>query len=60
MILPSNLVWLNGIAKLYAFEGEGSKWQNENLDLDTSDKLLVRGFVLTENLELKRIFEHTS
>ena len=38
----------------------GSKWQNENLDLDTSDKLLVRGFVLIENLELKRIFEHTS
>ena len=28
MILSSNLVWLDDIAKLWAFEVEGSKWQN--------------------------------
>ena len=26
MILPSNLIWFNGIDKLWAFEIEGSKW----------------------------------
>ena len=26
MILSSNLVWLDDIAKLWAFEVEGSKW----------------------------------
>ena len=28
MIFPSNLVWFNGIAKLWTFKVEGSKWQN--------------------------------
>ena len=28
MIFPPTLVYLNGIAKLWTFEGEGSKWPN--------------------------------
>ena len=40
MILPSNLVWLDGIAKLWTFEAEGPKWTNRQYHILSCDYYL--------------------